>query len=98
MKKQLKVQVAAAAALAALVTSQPALAQAANQTQLDTMANAILNLLTGSLAKIGATIALVFAGWLFLSGTGNKALIVSIIIGCFIIFGAGWLVSLIAGG
>ena len=29
--------------------------------------------------------------------TGNKALLGSIIIGCFIVFGAGWLVDTISG-
>jgi len=74
-----------------------AFAQAANQTQVDSMINAILGLLTGSIAKGLATIALVVAGFMFFFGHGNKMLLGSIILGCFIVFGAGWVVSTISG-
>ena len=86
----------AAAAVFMLVPVQ-AFAQAANQTQIDTMINAILGLLTGTIAKGLATIALVVAGFMFFFGHGNKLLLGSIILGCFIVFGAGWVVSTISG-
>ena len=86
----------AASAVYSLVPVQ-AFAQAANQTQIDTMINAILGLLTGTIAKGLATIALVVAGFMFFFGHGNKLLLGSIILGCFIVFGAGWVVSTISG-
>jgi len=85
-----------AAALFALAPVQ-AFAQAANQTQVDTMINSILTMLTGTIAKGLATIALVVAGFMFFFGHGNKALLGSIIVGCFIVFGAGWVVTTISG-
>ena len=86
----------AAAVVLTLVPVQ-AFAQAANQTQIDSMINAILGLLTGTIAKGLATIALVVAGFMFFFGHGNKMLLGSIILGCFIVFGAGWVVSTISG-
>jgi type IV secretion system protein VirB2 len=34
---------------------------------------------------------------MFFFGAGNKGLLGSIIVGCFIVFGAGWLVDTISG-
>lgn len=75
----------------------PARAQAANQTEVESMVNSILNLLTGPIAKGLAAIALVIAGIMFFFGHGNKGLLGSIIVGCFIVFGAGWIVDTISG-
>lgn len=75
----------------------PAWAQAANQTEVVTMANSVLNFLTGPIAKALAAIALVIAGIMFFFGHGNKGLLGSIIIGCFIVFGAQWIVDTISG-
>lgn len=77
----------------------PAWAQSSgqNQTEVGTMVTAILNLLTGPIAKGLAMIALVIAGIMFFFGHGNKALLGSIIVGCFIVFGAGWIVDTISG-
>lgn len=75
----------------------PAWAQAANQTEVESMVNSILNLLTGPIAKGLAAIALVIAGIMFFFGHGNKGLLGSIIVGCFIVFGAGWIVDTISG-
>src|SRR3546814_6202726 len=75
----------------------PAWAQGMNQTQVDTMVTSILNVLTGPIAKGLAAIALVIAGYMFFFGQASKGLIASIIIGCFIVFGAGWIVDMISG-
>lgn len=75
----------------------PAWAQAANQTEVESMVDAILGLLTGPIAKGLAAIALVIAGFMFFFGAGNKGLLGSIIVGCFIVFGAGWVVDTISG-
>ena len=79
------------------MTPAPAWAQGMNQTQVDTMVQAILNVLTGPIAKGLAAIALVVAGYMFFFGQASKALIGSIIVGCFIVFGAGWIVDMISG-
>ncbi len=87
-----------AMAFAALATAPvPACAQGMNQTQVDSMLTSILNMLTGPIAKTLAIIALVIAGFMFFFGHGNKALLGSIMVGCFIVFGAGWIVSTISG-
>lgn len=75
----------------------PAWAQGQNQTQVDSMVQSILSLLTGPIAKGLAMIALVIAGIMFFFGHGNKGLLGSIIVGCFIVFGAGWIVDQISG-
>lgn len=84
-------------AIAVATTPVPAWAQGQNQTQVDSMVTSILNLLTGPIAKGLAMIALVVAGLMFFFGHGNKGLLGSIIIGCFIVFGAGWIVDTISG-
>jgi type IV secretory pathway VirB2 component (pilin) len=66
------------------------------QANIENMAQQILDLLTGSLAKVFATIAFVICGFLYFTGRGNVSALISVIIGCFIVFGAGWLVNLIA--
>lgn len=75
----------------------PAWAQGQNQTQVDSMVQSILNLLTGPIAKGLAMCALALAGIFFFFGHGNKGLLGSIILGCFIVFGAGWIVDTISG-
>src|SRR3546814_12510096 len=75
----------------------PAWAQGMNQTQVDTMVTSILNVLTGPIAKGLAAIALVIAGYMFFFGQSSKGLIASLIIGCFRVFGAGWIVDRVSG-
>lgn len=85
----------AGAALA--LAPAPAWAQAVNSNDVETMVDLVLGLLTGPIAKGLAAIALVVAGIMFFFGHGNKGLLGSIIIGCFIVFGAGWIVDTISG-
>ncbi|SEK03771.1 type IV secretion system protein VirB2 [Sphingobium sp. AP50] len=75
----------------------PAWAQAVNTNDVETMVDLVLALLTGPIAKGLAAIALVIAGIMFFFGAGNKGLLGSIIIGCFIVFGAGWIVDTVSG-
>lgn len=74
----------------------PAWASGSNQTEVESMVDSILNLLTGSIAKGIAAIALVLAGFMFFFGHGNKSLLASIMVGCFIVFGADWIVDQIS--
>jgi len=87
----------ALAAVSLALVPVPAWTQGMNQTQVDTMVTSILNVLTGPIAKGLAAIALVIAGYMFFFGQASKGLIASIIIGCFIVFGAGWIVDMISG-
>lgn len=66
------------------------------QANVENMAQQVLDLLTGTLAKTFATIAFVVCGFLYFTGRGSAAALISVTIGCFIVFGAGWLVNLIS--
>lgn len=79
--------------LALFLTPEAAMAQS----NVNNMAEAILTLLTGPLAKTFATIAVVITGFLYFTGRGSAQTLVSIIVGCFLVFSARWLVGLIAG-
>ena len=78
---------------ALLVTPEAAMAQS----NVNNMAESILTLLTGPLAKTFAAIAVVIAGFLYFTGRGSAQTLVSIIVGFFLVFSARWLVGLIAG-
>jgi type IV secretory pathway VirB2 component (pilin) len=84
---------ALAAAFVLLLTPELAFAQA----DVENMAQTVLGLLTGTLAKTFATIGFVICGYLYLVGRTQVSTLISVIIGCFIVFGAGWLVDLISG-
>lgn len=79
--------------LALFLTPEAAVAQS----NVNNMAESILTLLTGPLAKTFAAIAVVIAGFLYFTGRGSAQVLVSIIVGCFLVFSARWLVGLIAG-
>lgn len=79
--------------LALFLTPETAMAQS----NINNMAQNILALLTGPLAKTFAAIAVVIAGFLYFTGRGSAQTLVSIIVGCFLVFSAEWLVGLIAG-
>lgn len=79
--------------LALILTPEAAMAQS----NINNMAETILTLLTGPLAKTFAAIAVVIAGFLYFTGRGSAQVLVSIIVGCFLVFSARWLVGLIAG-
>lgn len=80
-------------ALTMTLTAEPAFAQA----NVESMAQSILDLLTGTLAKTVATIAFVIVGYSYWLGKAGLQLLVSVAVGCFIVFGANWLVNLVAG-
>lgn len=78
--------------LAVLLAPEAAMAQS----NVNNMAESILTLLTGPLAKTFAAIAVVVAGFLYFTGRGSAQTLVSIIVGCFLVFSSRWLVGLIA--
>jgi type IV secretory pathway VirB2 component (pilin) len=81
-----------------LLFMTPSVAHAASGADLNTMATAILNMLTGPLAKTLATIAVVVCGFMYFTGRGSMQTLVTVIVGCFIVFSASWIVGLISGG
>lgn len=62
------------------------------------MADNILNWITGTFAKTIATIAVVIVGFMFFTGRASLPLLVTVIVGIFIVFSAKWIVSTITGG
>jgi type IV secretion system protein VirB2 len=79
--------------LVLFLTPEPAFAQS----NVNNMARAILDLLTGPLARTFAAIAVVVCGFLYFTGRGSAQALISVIVGCFLVFSAEWLVGLIAG-
>ena len=78
-----------------LVSASPALAQATGGggSNLEPLAQAILDLLTGNVARIFAAIAVVIVGYLYWAGRGSAQLLFTVIIGCFFVFSARWIID-----
>jgi len=76
----------------------PETAHAAGTSGIDTMATNILTFLQGTFMKTIATIAVIVVGFLFFTGRASLPLLVTVIIGIFIVFSAGWIVDTITGG
>ena len=88
-------RLAAAAALLA-ATTQPALAQAANPQGSGPIVAALAWLqgtLLGNVATAVAVMAVAAVGFMMLTGRMNWRFGATVIIGCFILFGAGAIVS-----
>lgn len=81
--------------LSMLLVTEPALAQGAANIQ--SMAESILDLLTGPLAKTLATIGLVVVGYMYWTGRASMSLLWTFIVGCFLVFSARFLVGLLTG-
>lgn len=87
------------ALLVVIVTAlnpDPAYAQGTDG--ITSMADNILNWITGTFAKTIATIAVVIVGFMFFTGRASLPLLVTVIVGIFIVFSAKWIVSTITGG
>lgn len=86
----------AAAALALLATTRPALAQAANPQGSGPIVAALSWLqgtLLGNVATAVAVMAVAAVGFMMLTGRMNWRFGATVIIGCFILFGAGAIVT-----
>jgi len=92
---RLLLRVAAIAGLV-LVLSDPAYAQGADG--ITSMAENIKTWLTGTFAKTIAVIAVVIVGFMFFTGRASLGLLVTVIVGIFIVFSAQWIVDTITGG
>ncbi|MEM6584559.1 MAG: TrbC/VirB2 family protein [Pseudomonadota bacterium] len=84
----------AALAVTSLAVPDPALAQGNFQGIADT----ILGILTGGLARTISVIAVIISGFLFFTGRANWGVFAAVVFGTAIVFSADWVVSLIAGG
>lgn len=80
-------------ALASLLTADPAFAQ----TNLEGFSQSVLNLLSNGLLRSVAILALIAAGFGWLTGRVNTGALVTVIIGIAIIFSAPWIVNQLAG-
>ncbi|KAA9013105.1 TrbC/VirB2 family protein [Sphingobium limneticum] len=85
-----------AAMLVSMLLSDPAHAQAADG--VTSMAENIKTWLTGTFAKTIAVIAVVIVGFMFFTGRASLGLLVTVIVGIFIVFSAQWVVDTITGG
>ena len=81
--------VALAAILAAAVMPMPAFAQVAA----DGLFQKILAVLTGTVAKVIAAIAIVLCGFATMAGRIDKGMFMSVLVGIVIIFSASWIVN-----
>ncbi len=79
-----------------MLLTDPAYAQAADG--VTSMAENIKTWLTGSFAKTIAVIAVVIVGFMFFTGRASLGLLVTVIVGIFIVFSAQWIVDTITGG
>ena len=75
------------------LTAEPAFAQ----TNLESFGNAVLGLLSNGLLRIVAILALIAAGFGWLTGRVNTGALVTVIIGIAIIFSAPWIVDQLQG-
>lgn len=88
--------VMALALLVSILLSDPAHAQGADG--ITSMAENIKTWLTGTFAKTIAVIAVVIVGFMFFTGRASLGLLVTVIVGIFIVFSAQWIVDTITGG
>jgi len=82
--------------LVSALLSDPAHAQGADG--ITSMAENIKTWLTGAFAKTIAVIAVVIVGFMFFTGRASLGLLVTVIVGIFIVFSAQWIVDTITGG
>ena len=79
-----------------MLVPEPAYAQSSGA-NLEGIAQKILDIVTGPVAKILAILAVVFVGFLFFTGRGNVLALVTVIIGIAIVFSANFIVTTIIG-
>ena len=92
----LAIAIIATALLVSMLLSDPAHAQGADG--ITSMAENIKTWLTGTFAKTIAVIAVVIVGFMFFTGRASLGLLVTVIVGIFIVFSAQWIVDTITGG
>jgi type IV secretion system protein VirB2 len=83
-----------AIALASMLSAEPALAQ----TNLESFGQSVLNLLSNGLLRTVAILAIIAAGFGWLTGRVNTGALVTVIIGIALIFSAPWIVDQLNAG
>lgn len=81
-------------ALASLLSAEPAFAQ----TNLESFGTSVLGLLSNGLLRTVAILAIIAAGFGWLTGRVNTGALVTVIIGIALIFAAPWIVDQLNGG
>jgi type IV secretory pathway VirB2 component (pilin) len=81
-------------ALASLFSAEPAMAQ----TNLESFGQSVLNLLSNGLLRTVAILAIIAAGFGWLTGRVNTGALVTVIIGIALIFSAPWIVDQLNAG
>lgn len=81
-------------AFASLLSAEPAFAQ----TNLESFGTSVLNLLSNGLLRTVAILAIIAAGFGWLTGRVNTGALVTVIIGIALIFSAPWIVDQLNGG
>jgi type IV secretion system protein VirB2 len=81
--------IALATILAVAISPMPAFAQSSAEG----LFQSILTLLTGTIAKVIAAIAIVLCGFATMAGRLDKGVFMSILVGIVMIFSAGWIVD-----
>ncbi len=79
-------------------TSVLAAAPASAAGNFQAIADTVLGILTGGLARTIAVIAVIISGFLFFTGRANWGVFAAVVFGTAIVFSADWVVSIIAGG
>ncbi|MEZ0136672.1 TrbC/VirB2 family protein, partial [Novosphingobium sp. NRRL B-2648] len=77
-----------------LLSAEPALAQ----TNLESFGQSVLNLLSNGLLRTVAILAIIAAGFGWLTGRVNTGALVTVIIGIALIFSAPWIVDQLNAG
>lgn len=80
-------------ALTSLLSAEPAFAQ----TNLESFGQSVLDLLSNGLLRIVAILAIIAAGFGWLTGRVNTGALVTVIIGIALIFSAPWIVDQLQG-
>lgn len=88
-----------AVGLLASFSARPALAQSTGgENNLISLIQGILDLLTGDLAKVIATLVLVVLGFLSWTGTIPRQYFFGFLVGCFLVFSSGWIMDQLITG
>ena len=88
-----RIVLAGLVALASLLSAEPAFAQ----TNLESFGQSVLDLLSNGLLRIVAILAIIAAGFGWLTGRVNTGALVTVIIGIALIFSAPWIVDQLQG-
>ncbi len=82
----------------AMLAATPAYAQSGGAGNVETFLQNIVNIITGTVGKLIAVIAIVGTGIAWMFGAASVRTLGTVILGCILIFSAAWIVDQITGG